>query len=101
MYYGVEQSTDLRHPDTVVKKFKTKAEALRWKKEPGKNGRTSYSNPEEARNWHHTFRKVYKFSGWIDWKHPTFRDKGTATYPRSDLDRMATYLWIAGEEIHS
>lgn len=99
MYYGIEQSTDLRCPNTVVKKFTSRKAAIAWKDAPGKSGRTTYGDPEGARNWHHTFRHVYELRGRVDRKSSVFKDRGTSTYPRNDADNMATYLYIAGNEV--
>jgi len=100
MFYGVEQSTDLRNPQTVVKKFRSKSQALRWRGEPGKSGRSTFADPEGARNWHHTFRRVYELVGKVDRKHPVFKDRGTSTYPRCDADNLASYLYLFGEEVN-
>jgi len=99
MYYGIEQSTDLRCPNTVVKKFVSRFAALRWRDEPGKSGRLTYADPDGARNWHHTFRQVYEIHGRIDKKHPAFKNRGTSTYPRCDADNLASYIMAHGQEV--
>lgn len=101
MYYGIEQSTDLRRPNTVVKKFVSRSAALRWRDEPGMSGRSTYGDPEGARNWHHTYRRVYELQGRLDRKHEVFRDRGTSTYPRSDADNLASYLYRFGQEVEA
>lgn len=99
MYYGIEQSTDLRRPNTVVKKFTSRKAAIAWKDAPGKNGRSTFADPEGARNWHHTFRQVYEIHGRIDRKHPVFKDRGTSTYPRCEADNLASYIAAHGEAV--
>lgn len=99
MYYGVEQSTDLRRPNTVVKKFVSRFAALRWRDESSKSGRTTFADPEGARNWHHTFRRVVEFVGRLDRKHEAFMDRGTSTYPRRDADNLASYLYQFALEV--
>lgn len=99
MYYGIEQSTDLRNPQTVVKKFTSRKAAIAWKDAPGKSGRSTFADPEGARNWHHTFRQVYEIHGRIDRKHPAFKDRGTSTYPRCDADNLASYIAAHGEAV--
>jgi len=97
MYYGVEQSTDLRNPQTVIVKFKSRKMAFLWKNEANKSGRSTYGDPESARNWHHTFRSVFLLYGKINKKDSLFDDMGTSTYPRTFEDNLATYLYKYGE----
>jgi len=44
MYYGIKKSTDLRSPNTEVKKFTSKRAALAWKSIG--NGEYTYADPK-------------------------------------------------------
>ena len=97
MYYGVEQSTDLRNQRTVIKKFTSIKSLYKWL-DQCKNDYT-YADPEGARNWHRTIREGYKLCGRINKKDTIFSDRGTSTYPRNENDNMATYIWKYGERV--
>ena len=90
MFYGVEQSTDLRDRRTVVKKFSSESALRRWIGNGG--GELTYADPDLARNWHHTFREGYELVGRIDRKNRIFSDVGTRDYPRCAADNMASYI---------
>lgn len=47
MYYVISQSTDLRSPNTVVKKFTSIIAAKKWAKID--NGKYTYSDPEAVK----------------------------------------------------
>lgn len=96
MYYGIEQSTDMRDKRTVIKKFSSKASLIKWMKN---SGGFTYDDPESARNYHHTFREGYELKGRVDKKDKIFMDRGSPTYPRSDNDNLANYLYVYGVEI--
>jgi len=96
MYYGVEQSTDMRNKMTTVKRFYSKRALLRWMDSPV--GFT-HADPEAAGNYHHSFRYGYYLEGKIDWKDPIFKSKGTRDYPLTKDDLLATYLRVYGKEI--
>lgn len=96
MYYGVEQSTDMRDKRTVIKKFTSKVALLKWMKN---SGGFTYDDPESARNYHHTFREGYELNGRINKKDKIFNDRGTTTYPRNADDNLANYLYVHGLEI--
>lgn len=97
MYYGVEQSTDMRDKRTVIKKFASnKVALLKWMKN---SGGFTYDDPESARNYHHTFRKGYELNGRVNKKDKIFMESGTPTYPRNDADNLAAYLYKYGSEI--
>ena len=97
MYYGISQSTDLRSPNTEVKKFTSKKAALSW--QAIGNGAYTYGDPRGARNYHHTFNRVYELCGRIDKKHPIFKDCGSRDYPRNNLDNLAYYIYKYGHEV--
>lgn len=96
MYYGVEQSTDMRDKRTVIKKFSSKASLIKWMKN---SGGFTYDDPESARNYHRTFREGYKLDGRVNKKDKIFMESGTPTYPRNDKDNLATYLYKYGSEV--
>lgn len=100
MYYGISQSTDLRHPKTVVKKFTSLRAAHAWAKIG--NGDYTYKDPDAAQNWHHTFKYVYELRGRINKKDPVFGNLETSCYPRCHEDNLATYIkthgWKVDEE---
>ena len=96
MYYGVEQSTDLRCRMTVIKKFSSLKAALLWSCH---SGGYTYGDPESARNYHRTFRRVYMHIGRVNKRHSAFFERGTRDYPMDDADRMANYLTATCDEI--
>ena len=91
MYYGVSQSTDLRDRRTKILKFKT-VESLRKWLSTG-SGEFTYKNPEESRNYHHTYKSGYFVQGRIDFKDKIFKSSGTPTYRVTKEDNIATYLY--------
>ena len=96
MFYGIEQSTDMRNKRTVIKRFPTKARLLTWMQN---SGGFTHSDPAAARNYHHTFRYGCELAERIDKKHRVFRDRGSPSYPRTHADNMASYLYTYGTEI--
>ena len=97
MYYGIERSTDLRDPQTVVKKFVSRGTLERWVKH--KRFANTYADPEAAQNWHHTLRYGYELKGRINKRDGFFTDKGTPTYPLTTADKLGNYIRRYGEEI--
>ncbi len=96
MYYGVEQSTDMRDHRTVIKKFARESPLRVWMQN---SGGFTYGDPEGAQNFHHTFRYGYRLDGRIDMRDRVFKNLGTPTYPVSRNDQIATYLFKHGERI--
>lgn len=97
MYYGVFQSTDLRDRRTQIKKFSSLKAALKWKEID--NGLFTHDDPDAARNHHHSFKYIYEYHGRIDKKDKIFQYNGTSTYPCTENDKLATYLYKYGTEI--
>ncbi len=96
MYYGISQSTDLRAPDTEVKKFTSKRVALKWAEKSGYLTHGDWA--DEVRNHHHTFRKVFQFKGRL----PKFKSEDRYThgmYARSAESLKAIYIQENGEQI--
>lgn len=97
MYYGVSQSTDMRCKNTIIKKFTSEKALKKWLSY-GSGGYT-YKDPEQAQNYHHTFKHGYELYGRMDKKNPIFKDKGSPTYPRYETDNIAYYLEEYGTRI--
>jgi len=97
MFYGIEQSTDLKNPRTVIKKTQSIRQLKLWMKK--NNGRFTYDDPKSANNYHHTFRYGYEYIGRINKKHNIFNNRGTNTYPQSYEDNLYEYLYKFGNEI--
>ena len=98
MYYVVTYSTDLRNKQTQIKKFTSEKAAIKFAKID--NGNFTYADPESARNWHHTFKRVYEYPGrmdrkWID-KEKTY---SSPTYPCTENDAIHSYLYRFAQEI--
>lgn len=97
MYYVIEQSTDMRCKNTKIRKFRSVKSAKQY---ASHGGFYTHDNPEEARNYHHTFREVYEFCGRMNAKILSeYKNTGTSFYPVSDNDAIAKYLWKYGKEI--
>ena len=96
MFYGVEQSTDMRARRTVIKKFRSKAALEKWL---AHGGGFTHGDPVAAKNHHHSHRSGYELRGKIDKRHNIFGDRGTPCYPRSDADNTAFYLYKFGEPV--
>lgn len=91
------QSTDLRNRRTQIKKFSSLKSALKWK--GINNGLFTYGDPDAARNHHHSFKSIYEYHGRIDRKDKIFQYTGTPTYPCTENDKLAIYLFKYGTEI--
>ena len=100
MFYGVEFSTDMRDRRCVIKKFSSENGLQKWLHGTGKSGRMTYDNPEEARNYHHTFRQGYELVGRVNKKDPIWKQQGTRTYPMDDNQRMHNYLHVYGRAVY-
>lgn len=96
MYYGIEQSTDLRDKRTVIKKFTSQAALRKWM---ANSGGYTYGDPDAARNHHRTFRSGFELKGRINNADEIFSRRGTPTYPLFDSDKLAIYIMEYGEEI--
>jgi hypothetical protein len=90
MFYGVEQSTDLRDRRTMVKRFASESAPRRRIGNGG--GEFTYADPELARNWHRAFSEGYELNGRIDRKNGIFSEVGTRDYPRCATDNLAAYI---------
>ena len=97
MYYVISKSTDLRCPNTEIKKFSNLRSAERYASIG--NGDFTYENPKEAKNYHHTFKHIYQLSGRINKKDMIFKESGSSYYPRGYVDNLAYYIEKYGEEL--
>jgi len=97
MIYGIEQSTDLRCKQTVIKKFGSIKTAQKWAKN---SGGFTYRNPEAARNYHHTFRYLYEFFGRLPKKEVKVEmSYSTSTYPVTEADAKARIIMRHGKKV--
>ena len=96
MLYGIEQSTDMRCPRTVVKKFTSENALRKW---IAGGGGFTYADPEGARNHHRSFRSGHELSGRIDKNDKIFKSYGTRDYPKNDTDNLAFYIQKHGREL--
>ena len=96
MYYGIEQSTDMRCPRTVVKKFRSENALRKWMQG---GGNFTYADPDSARNHHRSFRSGSEYKGRIDKKDKIFSNYGTRDYPKNDTDNLAFYIQKYGREL--
>lgn len=102
MFYGVEQSTDLNHRQTVIKKFSTESALRRWLSVgQGRytfHGAADESLPPMMQNWHRTFRKGYRMPrGWRLLKDDVERLRG-GDYRKPYLDLVALWIYKCAEE---
>ena len=97
MYYGIEQSTDMRALATIVRKFATRSSVEKWVASGG--GGFTHKDPEASRNYHHTFRHAYEMAGRVDKRSEIMRRRGTSMYPRSMADNLAHYVMVHGKEL--
>lgn len=94
MYYGIEQSTDLRDRKTKIVKFRYKGSLIAWIRE--KPSSYTYDDPVGARNHHKSFREGYHLEGRVNRGSYIFKDRGTSLYPRTDNDNLASYAITFG-----
>ncbi len=112
MIYGVEQNTDMRHPDTRVYRFTSVRRALAWQNNMNRGGEGVFAFPGAAsdglpvsqQNWHRRFR--YLFESPPGWRPPSdaraaeaARRASTPTYPRTRLDATAAAIMRECDEI--
>lgn len=106
MFYGIEQSTDLRAPATVVKRFASRSAAMRWK--AAKSGEFTHADPAAERNHHRTFRSVYELKASSGKRLPSKAEcdrmaakESTSMYPRSGMDVLAKFIVVWGDAVES
>lgn len=96
MYFGIEQSTDLRNPQSLIVKFakieKKKVKTWFFSKI---NGEFTYANPDAAHNHHHTFRYIYEYDGQLiitKKEIEEIKKYSTSTYPIYTEDARAQII---------
>lgn len=109
MIYGIEETTDLRSPETKIKKFASKLRAIKWSENSGGlawEGSAKKGIPVSQQNWHHRYRYVYSMP--LGWRSPskkklseTARLYSTGTYYTTMNDILATSIRNDGEAIGS
>ncbi len=101
MIYGIEQSTDMRCPQTVIAKFTSRRSAMRWL-EPARL--THGEDAETVQNFHHTLRTAYEMP--VGFRLPSpkqlsvraFKNSSSA-YPRNSRDIIASIVRAAGTKV--
>jgi hypothetical protein len=88
----------MRCPDTKVKKFTSKTQLEKWMLV---SGDFTHTDPAAARNYHHTFRYGFEYSGRINKKDPIFKDRGSPTYPRNENDNLYSFLYQYGRKVEN
>jgi hypothetical protein len=105
--YGVESTTDMRCPETVVKRFRSEPAARNWAEKGGGYawpGAADNSLPGPSRNFHHRLRELYRMPA--GWRPPSQRElrqraheDSTPSYPRNAADALAKAIWKKGERL--
>ena len=105
MIYGIEETTDMRYPETKVVKFTSRKRALTWVKQDqgfAWAGGARNDIPVQQQNWHRRLRDIYEVSE----RHPSkgyFEKKYEDWYKRRGSDRPPNFeaRWIesCGERI--
>lgn len=96
-YIGVEQTTDSRHPETVIVRLHSRKHAAEWTVGGGGfawPGSASADVPAGQQNWHHRLRVVYEMPA--GWRFPTKRQIEAKRGPRPWEDRRGNPDIIAG-----
>jgi len=109
VFYGVERTTDLRYPETVVKKFSSLKAALAWKaKDTGCawSAAADKTLPIAQQNWHNRHRSVYRMPP--DWRPPSKKELSRraamtrgSMYSRNTCDELASAVHVDGEEVEN
>lgn len=97
MFYGVEESTDMRCPQTKIVKFTSESGLKKWMQ--ARQGTFTYDDPEVAKNYHKTFRKGYDYQGRIKKADVEKLVKSTPTYPRCYEDGLSLFLHLNAKEV--
>lgn len=92
MFIGFERSTDMRCPNTKIKKFPSEKQLRRWlgldinpERSDGHGGTYTHADPKAAMNWHHDIRYGYQVQGRLP---RSKRDRGSSSYPRTENDNV-------------
>jgi hypothetical protein len=108
MLYGYEQTTDLRYPETKIRRFTSRKAAIDWLR-AGRDkfawpGAADSSLPPVSQNWHRRLRRVFEMPR--GWRPPSQKQLGietarnaTPTYHRTPNDELARHILLNGVEI--
>jgi hypothetical protein len=109
MIYGIEDTTDLRYPETKIEKFRSVAQALEWASHGGLfawPGAASHLIPGPQQNFHHRLRKAYKMP--TGWRPPGRREQDAymernrdSRYHRTADDFVAECIREHGERLYA
>ena len=107
MIYGIDQTSDMRHPETKIRKFSSRKQAERWAEDSGGiawKGAVTSSVRSSMQNFHRRFRSIYLMPH--RWMPPKDRElytivcrNSTSSYPCSRLDALASAIVRDGESI--
>lgn len=107
VFYGIDQTTDLRHPETKVVRLSSRKAALDWLAKKGElawSGAARHDIPGPQQNFHHRLRSAYEMPP--RWRPPSkkaLREKAwnssTSSYPRNESDMLANAVYKDGEEL--
>ena len=106
MIYGIEQTTDVRYPETKVVKFTSRKRALAWVAEDqgfAWSGAARNDIPVSQQNWHRRLRELYEVSernpGKTHWQQLRREHYRNSTRPYSATDYEARWIREVGDEI--
>ena len=80
---GIEETTDMRYPETKLRRFRSVSAALAWLGQDGNyawSGAASNDLPVCQQNWHRRFRKVYLMP--LGWRPDSRQVRETVTQHR-------------------
>ena len=103
MIYGIEQTTDSRYPETVVRKFTSEPAARSWRDGapagPAWPGAANPDLPITQQNFHERFRTLYCMPK--GWRAPTQKvlNRQAAERRRPAVDCLSVHVRRDGEEI--
>ena len=93
MICGIEETTDMNHPETKVVWFTSKVKALQWKQ--SKSGDYAWSGaadgnlPPTQQNWHRRFRRLYELPK--GFRKPTLKEFSKRPYYHGDCTTFAGF----------
>ncbi|MDA8209189.1 MAG: hypothetical protein M0Z92_09355 [Actinomycetota bacterium] len=106
MIYGIEQTTDMRYPETKIVKFTSRKRALAWLADDqgfAWAGGARHDIPASQQNWHSRIRACYEVVGFRRPSDKKLREEAhrisTPTYRRNAADVLAGEIRSQGERI--
>jgi len=91
MFYGVEQTTDMRYPETKIVKFRSKTTALKWESKGGGyawKGAADETLPTTQQNFHRRLRSIYETPK--GWRPPSKKELTKMTHELSTTTHTVT-----------